>query len=75
MFFTSSRTRKFSAYRWIVHSSQLSPCLFDLRLRFRLCVLSLSKRSTDTGTQLFTALSVLTLVLSQPNKTPFSFPE
>ena len=32
--------------------------------------LSLSNRSTDTGTQLFTGLPVLTLVLSQPNKTP-----
>ena len=34
--------------------------------------LSWSKRSTDTATQLFTSLTVLTLVLSQPNKTPLS---
>ena len=56
--------------RWIVHS-QVSPCLFDLRLHFR-ASLSLSKRSRDTGTQLFTSLPVLTLVLSQANKTSFS---
>ena len=34
--------------------------------------LSLSTRSTDTGTQLLTGLPVLSLVLSQPNKTPLS---
>ena len=34
--------------------------------------LSLSERSTDTGTQLFTSLTVLKIVLSQPSKTSFS---
>ena len=34
--------------------------------------LSWSKRSTDTGTQLLTSLPVLTLVLSQSNKTRLS---
>ena len=36
--------------------------------------LSSSKRSTDTGTQLFTSLAVLEFVLSQPNKTSFLIP-
>ena len=42
--------------RWIVHFQRVAPFYHDLRLRFRLRLWSLSKRSTDT------------LVLSQPSK-------
>ena len=48
------------------------PVLIWSASTFSSASLSWSKRSTDTGTQLFTGLSVLTLVLSQPNKTPLS---
>ena len=48
------------------------PVLIWSASTFSSASLSFWKRSTDTGTQLFTGLIVLTLELSQPNKTPFS---
>ena len=55
----SISSRCVTANRWIVHFQQVSPFLFDLRLRFRLRLCLDLTVQADTGTQLLTSLSVL----------------